>query len=784
MFKQINFRSALAGPAPSRIALTAAFTIGVASCLPAQVNFISSQTIPNANACTGLFAAHSNNDAKSDFLTSCHPQFPAGSPTQIIALLNNGNGTYAGVVDAGSTFSGAALVTDLNGDGISDLVLGEEGSDGFAVQLGNPDGTFRAPNFVPGLGGNIIVAGDFSGNGRKDLASIDFDTTSSGTLRIVLNKGDGTFQKSNTYTLNATATNRFFISLSSGDINGDGKADLVVVYGGTNGTVVPYLSSGNGVFVKGSTFSAGNSPGAAAIGKLNSDAYGDLAIPTSTGVTILFGSPSGALTAGHSVPYQNASGRFGFGGSLVLADVSKDGKTDIVFTSPNLVFVYKGSGDGTFASPSVYSMPGPGSLTLADTRGNGSLDIAAIGVLQGQGNQIGSIGLLINDGKGNFRAAPNTYSALAAGIVSADFNRDGKRDVALVNTPTCKAPCDGKVTVFPGSGSTYFNPGTQYTIGMHGMAIASGDLNGDGVLDLVVSNGTAGDNADVSILLGIKTGGFQPSHNLRLGSLSNDVFLVDMNHDGKLDLVEDGGIALGDGKGSFGDLIPFPDGIVFTYNSSSNYYSTHLGVGDFNGDGIFDIAVATNTEVWVLLGDGTGHFTGSQLTSSVDVQQAIGIVVGKLHGGSISDIVVASQDFYGGGGDNEAIYFKGNGNGTFQDGVAIGGTDPTLTGAVAIGDFNHDGKNDVALSSASSVEVLLGKGDGTFNIPSGKFGITSGTVQPTTVTTNSVGYVVVSDFNGDGLPDMIFTNDHGLSRLYSVPAPALSPTVPKGGSQQ
>ena len=647
-----------------------------------------------------------------------------------------------------------------------------------SVQLGNPDGTFRAANPVPGIGGNgIIVAGDFSGNGRKDLASIDFNTTASGTLTIALNKGDGTFQKGNSYTLNATTTNKFLVRLSSGDINGDGKADLAVVYGGPNGTVVPYLSSGNGVFVKGATFTAGNSPGPAAIGRLNSDAYGDLAIPTSTGVIILLGSPSGTLTAGHTVPYQTPSGTSGLSANLLLADVSKDGKTDMVFAGSNLLFVYKGNGDGTFASPSVYSMPGPGSLTLADTTGSGNLDIAAIGVVQGQGNQIGSIGLLTNDGKGNFRAAPNTFSAMASGIVSGDFNRDGKRDVAVVNTPVCNAPCNGKVTVFPGSGSTFFNAGTQYSIGMHGMAIASGDLNGDGVADLVVTNGTPGDNADVSILLGIKTGGFQPAHNLRLGSLSNNVFLVDMNHDGKLDLVEDGGIALGDGKGSFGDLIPLPDGIAFSH-PPSNFYSTNLGVGDFNGDGNFDIAATSNGQVWALLGDGTGHFAGTQLTSATDDgNQPLGIIVGKLHGGTVSDIVVASLDYDQAGGHNDAIFYKGNGNGTFQDGVTIGTTDGSLTGAVSIGDFNHDGKNDVALSTESDVQVLLGNGDGTFNTPSGKFGITSGPIFPIGPTTVSVGYVAVADFNGDGLPDMIFTNEHGLSRLYSVPAPTVSPTA-------
>jgi FG-GAP-like repeat len=786
MFKQISHCSALVGPAPRRIALTAAFTIGLTSYLAAQVNFISSQTIPQANACTGLFAGHFNSDAKSDFMASCRPNYPPEQQPRNITLLNNGNGTYAQVDDtvADSTFRTPVLVTDLNGDGISDLILADEGNDGFfTAQLGNPDGTFRAPYQVFSASGASLsfVAGDFSNNGRKDLAFIVYTVTGNGTttlyhntLTILLNKGDGTFQQSNSYTLNTTNPGQGLPLLSSGDINGDGKADLAVVYGGANGTVVPYLSSGNGVFVKESSFSAGKNPGSAVIGKLNSDAYGDLAIPTSTGVTTLFGSPSGALTVGPFVTYQNPTGQSGFGSNLLLADVSRDGKTDMVFTSSNLVFVYKGNGDGTFASPAVYSVPSTLALSLADTNGNGNLDLAVIGLLSGRGSDIGSISLLINDGKGSYRAAPNSYSPLATGIVSADFNHDGKRDVAFVNTPSCTAPCNGKVTIFTGTGSTYFNAGTQYTIGMHGMAIATGDLNGDGVTDLVVTNGTPGDNADVSILLGIKTGGFQPSHNLRLGSLSNDAFLVDMNHDGKLDLVEDGGIALGDGEGSFGDLIPYPNGIAFGRNSS-NYFTTYLGVGDFNGDGIFDIAAAVNNQVWVLTGDGTGHFTGAQLEDpDQNVQQAVGLIVGKLHGGTISDIVVASYNIDSNGESyGEAVLFKGNGNGTFQDSVGIGvQTGDGLTGAVSIADFNHDGKNDVALSNETDVEVMLGNGDGTFNA-SGHFAITSATFP--TFTGNPVGYVAVADFNGDGLPDMIFTNDHGLSRLYSVPAPSVSP---------
>src|SRR4051812_40336321 len=99
MFKHIPLCSSLVGRTSRRIFLTAAVTIGITAYLPAQVNFISSQTIPGANVCTGLFAAHFNSDAKSDFLAACHPSFPVGSPPENIALLNNGNGTYTGVDD-------------------------------------------------------------------------------------------------------------------------------------------------------------------------------------------------------------------------------------------------------------------------------------------------------------------------------------------------------------------------------------------------------------------------------------------------------------------------------------------------------------------------------------------------------------------------------------------------------------------------------------------------------------------------------------------------------------
>ena len=192
--------------------------------------------------------------------------------------------------------------------------------------------------------------------------------------------------------------------------------------------------------------------------------------------------------------------------------------------------VYLGDGQGHFAAPTEYSIPtSPTTLIAGDVNGTGRVDLAVP-----YASQAGLI-LLRNIGNGAFFSARTTVATNAQGMVSADFNHDGKPDVAVVNAPSCAAPCNGTVSVFPGSGSTYFNPPARYSIGMHGAAIAVGDVNHDGFLDLVVTNATAGDNSDVAVLLGTASGGFQAARNYKLGALSQDVFLVDVNKDGKLD---------------------------------------------------------------------------------------------------------------------------------------------------------------------------------------------------------------------------------------------------------
>ena len=385
-----------------------------------------------------------------------------------------------------------------------------------------------------------------------------------------------------------------------------------------------------------------------------------------------------------------------------------------------------------------------------------------------------SLTLLQDTGNGYFQAATVTRSANSTGIVAGDFNRDGKQDVAVVNTPTCVSSCKGSVTVFPGSGSNFFNPGKTYPIGMHGSAIAAGDLNGDGILDLVVVNSIAGDTVDTSVLLGNADGTFKASRNYTLGSRSNEVYLADVNHDGHLDLLTAGGVALGKGDGTFGGRKAFPN---FSFQPDM-----HFAVGDVNGDGILDVvAVKSGTctmTMQVLQGDGKGGFAAKSVVYDGDSETVSSIALARLRTGGPLDIVYSSGGscFFTSGASSEsgAQGFAGAGNGTFPTSFNVvfgsGMSDPFITGPIVVADFNGDGKPDVGVGANGFFLVSRGNGDHTFQNPEQVFAADSvATPVGTGTSAKSVANgVAVADFQKDGRPDVVLTSGLGVTRLYNV----------------
>ncbi|HEY2015343.1 MAG TPA: VCBS repeat-containing protein, partial [Bryobacteraceae bacterium] len=335
-------------------------------------------------------------------------------------------------------------------------------------------------------------------------------------------------------------------------------------------------------------------------------------------------------------------------------------------------------------------------------------------------------------------------------VAVADFNGDGVSDFAVANRNS------NNVTVFLGDGSGGFSPasGSPFAVGTSPTAIAAADFNKDGKPDLAVANG--GSN-DVTLLLGTGSGTFVASGRSPVAVGTDPISIIsgDFNLDGLQDLA----VANLDSKDvtvllalNTSDVefvaapgSPFVPGVVSPTLTAG---PSGLAVGDFNGDGTRDIAVVfvgiSGTRL--LLGNGSGGFTLLDSTLALASSGFGSIVAADFNRDGILDIAVA-QSSTGGG----VFVSLGDGAGGFTH------TSNLLRGpynSIALGDFNGDGNQDVAAVNPGiggppgAVSVLLGNGAGTFsNAPGSPY--TAG---------HSANSVAVGDFNRDGELDLAIAN--------------------------
>jgi len=509
--------------------------------------------------------------------------------------------------------------------------------------------------------------------------------------------------------------------------------------------------------------------------------------------TVSFGAATG-YAAGNS-PKGVITADFNGDGILDLAVSNADESNSV---TPDTISLYLGNGDGTFGAKTDFSVGNrPDNLVAGDFNRDGKVDLAVI-------NFLGSnVSVLLGNGAGSFTGGPPFPTFAATPFICdpcaqkarvGDFNRDGNPDliVALLN--------GDQVSILLGNGIGGFGVPMGFAVGDAPLSLATGDFNGDGNLDVAVPNNGTG---NISILLGNGLGSFPagpPYPTYAAGTGPYDITVGDFNRDGKLDLAvtnqltNNVSVLLGNGNGTFGVQTPYSVGVQ----------PRGIASADVNGDGALDLIVTKNSGgVDVLVGNGSGSFaspvsinmgssggfesvalgdfnrdgrpdiaaTDRTLTDTVRVSlnttafTASGVLFNPLHtAGLPAPDIAAVGDFNRDGKPDLAVNHRGGGTISILLGAGNGtyGAPATLTGAgqpafIAVGDVNRDGFQDLVVTDitigSEAVRLYLGAAGGTF----------TGPTTAATLTGNAPWHLALADFNGDGKLDLAVAN--GIAKI-------------------
>ena len=587
------------------------------------------------------------------------------------------------------------LAADLNGDGSRDLAVTFDGPfdrstpGGVSVFLNNGDGTF-APALTAPLGNFAFkaAAGDWNRDGFLDLAVSQSQPQS---VMLLSGNGDGTFQPP------VQLSDQASPALVSGDLNGDGRLDLIAAMsngfryfpGAAAGGLGPAVEVDLGLA---GTFSL-------ELGDFNSDGRMDVAQGSLAGQFV-----SVALNEGGD----RFSARRYLAGrdpiDLHAMDFDGDGVQDVVVAGghparlgPNSeggqIAVLRGRGDGSFLGAQVLGGPEPAGVAAADFNGDGADDIAM--------TVRGGVEVWLSDGAGSFStpvATAVTGGARLGEIAAADLNGDARQDAVVADQ-------SGRALALIGRGDGSFDPPAAQAAPDGARFVETGDFDGDGRPDAAVGGQSA-----VAIFLSNADGTLQAARNAALPGPFRPSGLAagDFNRDGSDDLaVADGGeLSNRDGKVS---VFLATGGGAFATPTSFAAERTPSGLlaTDSDEDGALDLLVTTGGDdfrdfIATFHGDGAGGFTSAGVKPTDFGPGEMAHV--DLDGDGRRDLLVMHCC-----GQTDPTYLRGEGAGLYQPEVAFfGGASPL---GLAVGDFNRDGRPDLAIQSNSNppsgVSVLI-----------------------------------------------------------------------------
>jgi len=418
-----------------------------------------------------LLVGDFNGDGKPDLLTT------RGAEMDI--LLNAGNAKFkpaVGYLAVGSP-GVAEILADLNGDSKTDIIFVVYSVANKSVAIpavAGPGGTFSLPRSYFLSGGkdpSFIMAGDLNNDGNLDIVEVNWRSQGwrGGHLNRLLGNGGGTF-KSLGDILTGGLDSDFGVLT---DLNGDGKLDVLVVSGDS---INVRLGLGDGHFQNPLNYPNRGSS-AAAVADFNGDGIPDVAVTSVfQGTTILLGNGDGTFRSGASLPAS-----FDW---LVAGDFNGDGKQDLGVATSSSVGIMLGDGDGTFQPISFLRSGYTQYLLAADFNADGKLDLAAVGASPG-GNTIVSV--YLGNGDGTLQSKKNFWvrgAASPGGLVAADFNGDGRVDLAVSLSLNWVNWVPNQVALLLGDGTGQFGSPSFYFGG--GGRLVAGDFDRNGTEDLAV----------------------------------------------------------------------------------------------------------------------------------------------------------------------------------------------------------------------------------------------------------------------------------------------------------